>query len=412
VRGVSSGGADESLRPDALEPPLSGIRVVSWEHAVAAPLATRHLASLGAEVIKLERPGRGDLARWYDTSVKGASAHFVWLNTGKKSVALDLKNAEELAAAKALIRTADVFVENQAPGVAERLGLASDVLRAGQPELITCAIRGFDGAATQRRKAYDLIIQGEAGVMALTGLPDEPVRAGLPVADIAGAMHALAAILAALLHRKDSGDGSSLEISLYGAVMDWIAPELYLTTYGGEAPRRAGARHVSIVPYGAYVTGDGVRTNIAVQTRDQWVRFCADVLQQPELATQNRFATNEERLRNRAELESVIEAALAALNSRELETRLAGADIPFGRVNELEQVVSSRPFQSRPVKHATVGEETVALLLSPLETLPWSAQTLVVPAVGQHTREVMGELESGTERHSELPSAVADEPRR
>ncbi|HKB46662.1 MAG TPA: CaiB/BaiF CoA-transferase family protein, partial [Ktedonobacterales bacterium] len=265
--------------------PCAGLRVVAWEHAVAAPLATRHLADLGADVVKVERPGRGDFARDYDSAVNGLSAHFVWLNRGKRSVALDLKEPHGRQAFELLLNRADVFVNNQGPGAAERLGCSYADLRGRNPRLVACAISGYGPDGPHRdRKAYDLLLQGEAGVISLTGTPDSPAKAGISVADIASGMYALSSILAALYQRQTTGQGADIQISMLESLVEWVMPAAYVAQYTGRAPARAGTRQGFIVPYGVYRVGDGSSVNLAVQNEGQWRRLCEIVLRRPDLA--------------------------------------------------------------------------------------------------------------------------------
>ena len=293
------------------------MRVVAWEHAVAAPLATRHLADLGADVVKVERPGGGDFARAYDSAVRGLSAYFVWLNRGKRSVVLDLKDAEGRRAFDRLLDRADVFVHNQGPGAAERLGCAYADLKARNPRLVACSISGYGPDGPHRdRKAYDLLLQGEAGVIDLTGTPEAPAKIGISVADIASGMYAFSSILGALYQRRQDGRGRRIQISMLEALVEWTMPAAYVAQYTGHAAERAGTRHNFVVPYGSYRVGDGGSVNLAVQNDGQWRRLCAIVLRQPELADDPRFVSNELRLKNRAVLEPLIEQLLADERAR------------------------------------------------------------------------------------------------
>jgi crotonobetainyl-CoA:carnitine CoA-transferase CaiB-like acyl-CoA transferase len=368
--------------------------VVAWEHAVAAPLATRHLADLGADVIKVERPGGGDFAREYDSAVKGLSAYFVWLNRGKRSVVLDLKESRGRRAFDALLDRADIFVHNQGPGAAERLGLSYSVLRTRNPRLIACAISGYGPDGPHReRKAYDLLLQGEAGVIALTGTPEAPAKVGISVADIASGVYAFSSILAALYARERSGQGAEIQISMLEALVEWVMPAAYVAEYAGRAPARAGARHNFIVPYGGYRVGEDSSVNLAVQNEGQWRRLCEGVLRRPELADDPRFATNELRLSNREELEPLIESALADDTRESAEARLVEADVPFGTINDLQDVLSHPQLAARGRWFAIpspVGE--LRALHHPLNISGLSRPAGGVPALGQHTEEVLAEL--------------------
>ena len=383
-----------SLLPLTSLLPLKGIRVVAWEHAVAAPLATRHLADLGADVVKVERPGGGDFAREYDSAVNGLSAYFVWLNRGKRSVVLDLKDPLGRSAFDALLDRADVFVHNQGPGAAERLGVSYAALRARNPRLIACAISGYGPDGPHRdRKAYDLLLQGEAGVIALTGTPEDPAKVGISVADIASGVYAFSSILAALYERSQTGQGAEIQISMLEALVEWVMPAAYVAQYTGRAPARTGARHNFIVPYGGYRVGDGSSVNLAVQNDGQWRRLCEIVLRRPELADDPRFAGNELRLVNRDELEPLIEASLAEDTRASVEARLVEADVPFGSVNELRDVLEHPQLAARQRWFAIpspVGE--LRAFHHPLNISGLSRPAGGVPALGEHTTEVLAEL--------------------
>ncbi|HLZ25953.1 MAG TPA: CaiB/BaiF CoA-transferase family protein [Chloroflexota bacterium] len=374
--------------------PLAGVRVVAWEHAVAAPLATRHLADLGADVIKVERPGGGDFARAYDSAVNGLSAHFVWLNRGKRSVVLDLKQPDGKRAFDVLLDRADVFVHNQGPGAAERLGCTHAELAARNPRVISCAISGYGPDGPHRdRKAYDLLLQGEAGVIALTGTPAEPAKVGISVADIASGLYAFSSVLAALIQRQVTGAGAEIQISMLESLVEWLMPAAYVAEYTGHPPARAGARHSFIVPYGGYAVGDGAQVNLAVQNDGQWRRLCAIVLRQPALADDPRFASNELRLANRDELEPLLESLLAGDTRASVEARLTQADVPFGTVNDVQGVLR------HPQLEARARWFDIPSAVGPLRALhhPMNIQGLArpagsVPALGEHTAEVLAEL--------------------
>ena len=380
------------MAPDGL--PLAGLRVVAWEHAVAAPLATRHLADLGADVVKVERPGGGDFARDYDSAVKGLSAYFVWLNRGKRSVVLDLRATDGRRAFDLLLDRADVFVHNQGPGAAERLGCAHAELAARNPRLISCAISGYGPAGPHRdRKAYDLLLQGEAGVMALSGTPDEPAKVGISVADIASGMYAFSSVLAALYQRAQSGRGAEIQISMLEALVEWVMPAAYVTEYTGRPPARTGARHNFIVPYGGYRVGDGSTVNLAVQNDGQWRRLCAVVLEHPELADDPRFATNDLRLANRAVLEPLIEAYLGAHTRASTEARLVAADVPFGTINTVADVLHHPQLAARERWFAVDSEVgPLRALHHPLNIAGLPRPPSAVPKLGEHTAEVLAEL--------------------
>jgi itaconate CoA-transferase len=322
--------------PGAL--PLEGIRVVALEHAVAAPLCSRHLADLGAVVIKVERPDGGDFARHYDDAVSGLSANFAWLNHGKQSVALDLRSEAGRAALERLLATADVFVHNLGPGAVERLGFGAEALAGRYPRLVWCSISGYGPEGPYRdRKGFDLLLQGEAGVLAVTGSPEEPAKVGVALGDTAAGIYAAAAILAVLLERERTGRGRRVDIALFDVLAEWMSYPL-LTARSGRPFTRAGARHARIVPYGPYRCGDGGLVNLAVQNEGQWRRLCA-ALGHAEWADDPRWQRPEDRLADRGQLESAIEAALAGMTRQDARDRLVAADVPVGEVNDLAEVV-------------------------------------------------------------------------
>jgi len=380
------------LAPETL--PLGGLRVVAWEHAVAAPIATRHLADLGADVVKVERPGGGDFAREYDSAVRGLSAYFVWLNRGKRSVVLDLKQPDGRQAFELLLARADVFVHNQGPGAAERMGCGYAELQRSNPQIIACAISGYGPDGPHRdRKAYDLLLQGEAGVIGLTGTLEEPAKVGISVADIASGMYAFNSILAALYRRAVKGVGAEIQISMLEALTEWVMPAAYVAEYTGQAPARAGARHNFVVPYGGYRVGDGSSVNLAVQNDGQWRRLCAIFLRRPELADDPRFVSNELRLRNRDTLEALIEEVLSGDTRESAEARLVEADVPFGTVNDLEHVLAHPQLEARGRWFdipSPVGD--LKAFHHPMKIVGLDRPAGRVPALGEHTREVLAEL--------------------
>jgi itaconate CoA-transferase len=374
--------------------PLAGIRVVAWEHAVAAPLATRHLADLGADVIKVERPGGGDFARDYDSAVRGMSAYFVWLNRGKRSIVLDLKSSDGRHSFEVLLDRADVFVHNQGPGADRRMGCSYAQLKERNPGLVMCAISGYGPDGPHReRKAYDLLLQGEAGVIALTGTPEEPAKVGISVADIASGMYAFSSILGALYRRAVSGEGAEIQISMLEALAEWVMPAAYVAEYTGRAPGRAGARHNFIVPYGGYRVGDGSSVNLAVQNDGQWRRLCAIVLRRPDLADDPRFKTNELRLKYRDEFEPLLESLLADDTRASVEARLVEADVPFGTVNSVEDVLQHPQLEARErwfEIQSPVGE--LRAFHHPMNIVGLERPASSVPAIGEHTAQVLREL--------------------
>ncbi|MGI5422071.1 CaiB/BaiF CoA transferase family protein [Actinomadura luteofluorescens] len=380
---------------DAPAPPLAGLRVVALEHAVAAPLCSRHLADLGADVIKIENPAGGDLARGYDSVVKGQSAYFVWANRGKRSVALDLKTADGRAALHALLNDADVFVHNLSPGAVDRLGLDAGTLAERWPRLINCAITGYGtGGPLRERKAFDLLVQGEAGLLSVTGQPDAPAKAGISVADMCAAVYALSSILAAVLDRTRTGRGQSIDVAMLDCLAEWMMAPAYHQIYGGTQPRRAGARHNMMVPYGVYRVGDKGHVNFAVQTDAQWRAFCSQVLDDPELADVPEFRGNEARVRNRAVLERLIEDRFAPREVDEITGRLLAAGIPTGDVNDLRGLVEHPQLAARGRwLEADSPAGPVRVLRAPFDLagLPPHAGR-GIPALGEHTDEVLSAL--------------------
>jgi Predicted acyl-CoA transferases/carnitine dehydratase len=372
--------------------PLDGILVVSCEQAVAAPFATRQLAELGARVIKVERPGDGDFARGYDETVRGMSSHFVWLNRSKESLALDLK-ADGGVMAKLLAR-ADVFVQNFAPGAAERLGLGAAQLRERYPRLITCSISGYGPDGPYRdAKAYDLLIQSEAGLVSVTGSADEPAKAGIPAADIGAGMYAFSGILAALYDRERTGAGTHLEISLFDALAEWMGFPLYYTAGGGTPPPRTGTSHSAIAPYGTFAAGDGAEVVLGIQNEREWVAFCGTVLDRPELAADPRFDTGARRVEHRPALHAEIDAVFSRLTGEQVVQRLAGARIAHSRRREVAEVLEHPQLAARG-RWTEVGSPVGPLraLLPPI-TLPGRPPRMdPIPAVGEHTDAILAWL--------------------
>jgi itaconate CoA-transferase len=374
--------------------PLAGLTVVSIEQAVAAPLATRHLADWGARVIKIERPGTGDFARAYDARVKGLSSYFVWLNRSKESLTLDLKRPEAVAVVERLLAGADVLVHNLAPGAMERLGFEAATLRARHKRLITCAVSGYGPVGPYRdRKAYDLLIQSEAGLLSITGTPEAPCKAGISVADTAAGMYAYSAILTALVRRAATGEGAALEVSMLEALGEWMGHAFYATTYGGSPLPRTGARHATIAPYGPYTAADGQTVYLGIQNEREWQRFCRDVLRSPGLAADPRFARNPARVEHREALEAAIGEVFARLPAAEITARLDAAEIAHARLNTVEE------FAAHPQLAARRRWREIASPAGPLPALlpPVSMDGLeprmgAVPVVGEHTETILAEL--------------------
>ena len=316
--------------------PLDGIKVIALEHAIAAPFATRQLADLGARVIKIERPGKGDFARSYDTRARGMSSHFVWTNRSKESLTLDLKSPEGIDVLGKLIEGADVLVQNLAPGAADRMGLGFETLHEIHSELIVCNISGYgpDGPETDR-KAYDLLVQAEAGFLSITGTDAKPSKAGISVADIAAGMYAYTNILAALLQRGKTGLGVEINISMLEALAEWIGYPMYYATDGAEPPARAGAAHATIFPYGPFMAGDGKEVMLGLQNDREWAVFCRDILDAPALETDPRFESNHARAANKLDLTAIIMAAFSKWNAEEVIVRLTAAGIANARMNDM-----------------------------------------------------------------------------
>jgi itaconate CoA-transferase len=374
--------------------PLEGFTIVAIEQAVAAPLATRNLADLGARVIKVERIDGGDFARGYDHVVHGTGAHFVWLNRGKESIAVDLKSAEGVSIVRRLIDRADVFLQNLAPGAADRLGLGADELRSQRPELITVGISGFGvGGQFEHRKAYDMLIQAEAGLISITGTPDQPAKTGIPTADIAAGMYAAQAVLAALLRRLRTGEGATIDVSMLDATVEWMGHALYTQMYTGAPPPRMGLSHTAIAPYDAYPTSDG-QMLIGVQNDTGWRTLVTDVLDAPELADDPRLATNVERVQNRSLCDRLVGVQTRRWSTAELDARLAAAGIPAAQVKGLDQVVDHPQLRDRN-RWRTIGTENAAVsaLLPPATFSDTELAMGDVPALGQHTLRLL--LESG-----------------
>ena len=382
---------------------LEGLTVVSLEQAVAAPFATRQLADLGARVIKVERPGPGDFARGYDETVKGLSSHFVWLNRSKESIALDLKSEDGLRAIQALVAQADVFVQNLAPGAAQRLGLGAETLRALHPRLIHVSISGYgDGGPYTTKKAYDLLVQCEAGLVSITGTPEEPSKVGISVGDIAAGMYAYTGILTALLRRHRTGEGATVEVSMLEALAEWMGFPLNYAMYGGSSPLRAGASHAAIAPYGPFRCAAGEQAFLGIQNEREWATFCATVLEQPELADDERFRTNSLRVSNRPDLTGYVEGVFADLPVDEVIDRLERAGIANARLRDLAGLAAHPQLEARN-RWRKVGSEVgpLSALVPPAMLDGEEPQMGPIPTPGEHTALILAELGLG-------PSAAAD----
>ena len=374
--------------------PLQGITVVSLEQAVAAPFATRQLADLGARVIKVERPGTGDFARGYDRSVLGQASYFVWLNRGKESVELDVKSDDGRAVLAALLARADVFVQNLAPGAAARLGLGAAELRARHPRLICCSVSGYgpDGPY-QDKKAYDLLVQCEAGLLSVTGTPDEPCKAGISVADIAAGMYAYSGVLTALYERERTGHGSAFDVALLDALGEWMSQPYYYTVYGEQPVRRTGARHASISPYGPYAGAAG-QVFLGLQNDREWAVLCERVLHRPDLITDQRFATNPDRVAHDGELTPIIENALASTTPEQVAAILDQAGIANARLRTPAEYAAHPQLAARDRwREVDTPAGPVRALLPPVTVPGREAAMGAVPALGQHTAAVLAELQ-------------------
>ena len=374
--------------------PLDGITVVSLEHAVAAPFCTRQLADLGARVIKVERPGSGDFARGYDQRVKGQSSHFTWLNRNKESLALDVKHPQAKAALLQLLRTADVLVQNLAPGAAARMGLSYEALKVHNPKLIVCDISGYGADGPYRdKKAYDLLIQSEAGFLSVTGTPETPSKSGISVADIAAGMYDYTNILSALLLRGKTGEGSHIDVSMLEAMGEWMGYPMYYAYDGAPPPPRTGASHASIYPYGPFLAGDGGTVMLGLQNEREWKIFCDAVLQRPEVATDPRFDSNAQRNANRTALQALILGVFAGLTVAQVVERLDAAGIANARVNEMADLWAHPQLQARQ-RWRSVGTPAgeVPALLPPGLNSAFDYRMDAVPAVGQHNAAILAEL--------------------
>ena len=393
--------------------PLDGVTVVSLEHAIAAPFATRQLADLGAREIKVERPGAGDFARDYDERVLGMASHFVWTNRSKESLTLDVKHPKAQAILKRLIvEKADVVVQNLAPGAAARLGLAYETLAEAKPSIIVCDISGYGKDGPYRdKKAYDLLIQSEAGFLSVTGTDADPVKAGCSIADIAAGMYAYSNILAALLHRQQTGRGAHLDISMLESLVEWMSYPLYYAFAGAAPPPRSGASHATIYPYGPFPAGDGKTVMLGLQNEREWNVFCEKVLQQPELAGDTRYAGNSKRSAARDELRRVIIEVFAQLSAAEVVQRLDDAQIANARVNDMHDVWDHPQLRARKRwRDVESSAGSIPALLPPGFSDvadEASARMDPVPALGEHTDSILLELGYAAAEIAELRAAHA-----
>lgn len=383
---------DQQPPPSPLPLPLEGLTVVAVEQAVAAPFATRQLADLGARVIKVERIDGGDFARGYDTAAGGLASHFVWCNRGKESIALDLKDPRGRDVVRRLIAGADVFVQNLAQGAAARLGLDAATLCAAHPRLVAVDISGYgaSGPYTDKR-AYDMLVQCEAGLVSVTGTPGQPVKAGIPAADIAAAMYAFSGVLAALVRRGTTGRGGPVEVSMLEALAEWMGHPLHHTMHGGTAPARTGLAHAVIAPYDAYPTADGGRVLLSVQNDREWRRLAELVLERPELGNDSAYATNAARVSHRERTDALVATALGALDADEALARLETAGIACARLRDLREVADHPQLAARERWREVDSPVGPLRALLPPITLPGGTEARMgaVPALGEHTEAVL-----------------------
>jgi itaconate CoA-transferase len=374
--------------------PLQGVTVVSLEQAIAAPFCTRQLADLGARVIKIERPGVGDFARDYDTRVNGLASHFVWANRSKESLTLDLKQAKDLNVLKKLLFKTDVLVQNLAPGATDRLGVSYEKLRKEYPSLIVCDVSGYGDSGPYRdKKAYDLLVQSEAGMLSVTGVGGEPAKVGISIADISAGMYALTNIMGALMKRGKTGKGSRIDISMLESMVEWMTFPLYYTYKGQPGPKPVGASHAAIYPYGPFDTAGGGSVMLGVQNEREWVRLCADVLDNPTLATDTRFVSNIKRVENREALKEIMFDRFANLSAEEVISRLDTAGIANAKVNDMAGVWEHPQLKARGrwTEIATPNGRVPALLPPGISDAS-GARMDEVPSVGQHTQSILKEL--------------------
>ncbi len=389
--------------------PLDGIKVITLEHAIAAPFCTRQLADLGARVIKIERPGVGDFARAYDERVRGMASHFVWTNRSKESLTLDVKHDEARVILHRLLADADVLVQNLAPGAAARLGLSFADLHSAYPKLIVCDISGYGSDGPYRdKKAYDLLIQSESGFLSVTGTQEEPSKAGCSVADIAAGMYAYTNILAALIQRGKTGEGCHIDVSMLESMVEWMNFPMYYAFDGAPPPVRAGASHATIYPYGPFPSGDGKTVMLGLQNEREWGTFCEQVLQQPALATDARFSNNSLRSSARKALYAIIRDVFSTLTAEQVTERLEKAQIANARLNEMKDIWEHAQLRARErwTEVATpVGP--IPALLPPGASSGWEARMDAIPSLGQHTEAILSSLGYSSQAITELKTSKA-----
>lgn len=384
--------------------PLEGITIISIEQAVAAPFATRQLADLGARVIKIERPDVGDFARGYDETVKGMASHFVWLNRSKESLTLDLKHPQAQQIVQQLLEDADVFIQNLAPGAAERLGLGPEELTQRYPRLIVCNVSGYGSSGPYRdKKAYDLLVQCETGLVSVTGTPETPSKVGISIADTAAGMNAFTGILMALYQRERTGKGTVLDVSLFESLGEWMGYAAYFAAYGGTPPPRTGASHATIAPYGPFRAGDGKQVNLGLQNEREWAHFCTMVLEQPEMATDPRFDSNAKRVANRESLHAMIDTVFSQLTIEQIIARLDRAQIANARMNSMQEFWEHPQLQARErwrEVRSPVGP--LKALLPPITIRDVEPRMDPIPALGEHTEQILRSLGYQDEQINQL----------
>lgn len=383
--------------------PLSGVRVVALEQAVAAPLATRHLADLGAEVVKVERLGEGDFARAYDASVQGVASHFVWLNRGKESIAVDLKSDEGRELVLRLLDEADVFVQNLAPGAADRLGLDADSLTERNPRLVVVGLTGYGTSGPRRdRKAYDMLVQAESGLVSITGTPEQATKTGIPTSDIAAGMYVFSSVLSALYRRERTGRGAVIDVSMFDATVEWLGHPMYVQMYEGRQLPRMGLSHAAIAPYDAYPTTDG-QVLIGVQNDRGWQMLCHKVFADPDLAEDPLFVRNVDRVAHRAQLDAAVAERSSRMSTAELEEALESAGVAAAQVNDMAGLVA-HPQLSERDRWRDIGTEggPVRALLPPMNFRDVELPMGNVPALGQHTTDVLARAGLAPEEIAEL----------
>ena len=389
--------------------PLDGITLVALEQAVAAPFATRQLADLGARVIKIERPGVGDFARDYDQTVKGQSAYFVWLNRSKESLTLDVKHARAAEILKRLIGNADVFIQNLAPGAAGRLGLDAVTLLAKHPRLIVCDVSGYgDSGPYAHKKAYDLLVQSEAGVLSVTGTPETQTKVGISIVDISAGMYAYSGILTALYQREKTGKGTRVDVTMFESLAEWMSHPLNYTYFGGKPPQRSGPDHATIVPYGRFKCGDGAYVMLGIQNEREWAKFCAGVLGMPGLATDDKYINNTKRTSRRAEVVALIEEIFSRMKAEEVVTRLDAADIANARINTPQEVWDHPQLKARD-RWREVGSPAgpLPVLLPPVTMPEFEARLDPIPAIGEHTDRILADIGYSAADIAELRKSAA-----